>query len=134
MRITIEIPDDQIPESLLNEAYPSGIDEDALHDLLINYSINHLSILTARMATKAKEYISRENLDAFTELQAIDIEFLRLLQQNMKIESGDSKEKVLIDGLTEVAKDWYDGCPKSMKFVTKVLQLLKSYNRNSDET
>jgi hypothetical protein len=128
MRITIEIPDDQVPTNLVNHNYPSGFNEDGIHDLLINYSISHLSVLCVKIASKP--YVSRESCELFTESQENAIAFLGLLQQNMKIESGDSKEKILIDGLTEVVKDWYDGCPKSMNFVSRTLKLLKTYMEN----
>lgn len=128
MRIIIEIPDDQVPYYYISKPYPSGYNEDALHDLIINSAILH-NLHMLRLKLKS-ESISAGDEEQYEDTSEMDVEFLRLLQQNMKIESGDTKEKVLIDGLTEVAKDWYDGCPKSMKFVTRVLQLLKSYKGN----
>lgn len=128
MRITIEIPDDQVPPYYFNKLYPSGYNEDNLHHLLTESAVLH-KLHMLRLLASSKDDIP-DDIDDYEQLADSDINFLKLLQQNMKIESGDSKEKVLIDGLTEVAKDWYDGCPKSMKFVTRVLQLLKSYNGN----
>lgn len=126
MRITIEIPDDQLPPSYRCDLYPSGYAEDNIHDLIVSNSI--LRKLGMKMDLIISKDIGEELKHALQETYDSDIKLLELLQQNMKIESGDSKEKILIDGLTEVAKDWYDGCPKSIKFVTRVLQLLKSYN------
>lgn len=128
MRITIEIPDDQLLSSYRCDLYSSGYAEDNIRDLIVGDSI--LRKLEMKMDLIISKDIGEELKQALQETYDSDIKLLKLLQQNMKIESGDSKEKVLIDGLTEVAKDWYDGCPKSMKFVTRVLQLLKSYNGN----
>ena len=130
MRIIIEIPDAQIPASYLTPSYPSGYAEDNLHDLLINNSALH--ILDMKLLNVMSKDVGDEDLKlAYKDACDTDLAFLRLLQQHMKIESGDSKEKVLIDGLIQVAKDWYDGCPKSMNFVTKTLKLLKTYTGNS---
>lgn len=126
MRITIEVPDDQVPYYYISKIYPSGYGEDDLHHLLIESAILHkLRMLQSLLASK--DDIPAGDIEQYEDTCEMDVEFLRLLQQSMKIESGDSKEKVLIDGLTDVAQTWYDGCPKSMKFVTRVLQLLKEY-------
>jgi hypothetical protein len=130
MRIIIEIPDDQVPPSYRSDLYPSGYAEDNLHDLIISDSI--LRKLEMKMDLIIAKDIGEELKQALKETYEADIALLKLLQQNMKIESesGVSKEKILIDGLTDVVKDWYDGCPKSMNFVTRTLKLLKTYMGN----
>jgi hypothetical protein len=128
MRIVIEIPDDQVPPSFITPLYPSGYAEDNLHDLLINNSALH--IFDNKMLMTISQDVADDHKLAYKDACDAHLAFLKLLQQNMRIESGDSKEKVLIDGLTEVAKDWYDGCPKSMNFVSRTLKLLKTYMGN----
>ena len=130
MRITIEIPDDQVPPSYRCDHYPSGYAENNIHDIIINFSVLYKKMMLCSLSTQTD--IEHETyIKVYKESCNIDIDFLRLLQQNMKIESGNSKEKILIDGLTEVVKDWYDGCPKSMIFVSRTLKLLKTYKENS---
>lgn len=128
MRIIIEIPDDQVPTSYRSDLYPSGYAEDNIHDLMVSGSI--LRKLELTMDAITSRDLNEELKQSLKETYNADIALLKLLQKNMKIESGDSKEKILIDGLTEVAKDWYDGCPKSMNFVTRTLKLLKTYMGN----
>lgn len=128
MRIIIEIPDAQIPASYITPLYPSGYAEDNLHDLIMNNSALH--ILDMKLLNVMSKDVGDDRKQVYKDACDVDLAFLRLLQQNMKIESGVSKEKVLIDGLTEVVKDWYDGCPKSMSFVSRTLKLLKTYMGN----
>lgn len=83
MRITIEIPDDQVPPSYRCNLHQSGYAEDNLHDLIMNDSI--LRKMQARLDVVISEEISEGFKNALIASNDCDIKFLKLLKQNMKI-------------------------------------------------
>ncbi len=91
MRIIIEIPNDQVPASYRSDLYPSGYAEDNIHDLIMSNSILHKLQMTMDLILSSDG--NEEVKQALKEKYDADIVLIRLLQQNMKIESGDSKEK-----------------------------------------
>lgn len=47
--------------------------------------------------------------------------------------NDQTPEQKLIAGLEQIVKDWYDHCPKSLTFVSKVIQLFREYKREVDK-